>query len=267
MSRVVIPRACRLKIASSSWPRADGAWARSSARNSTSALGAPRSTPGQQCTIADRTNPRGIPRTSRRRYRAHATTSPPDHLRGPSGGDGVAIRSSRHRHAGLATRLAPALGTPGPAVGQVRPPLLRQRAGVAEHVEAVVAVGGEYVLLAGGVVPDLHAPEVVAAFVDERADLVQAVLAVREDPEPGRVVRQVDQLFVGVDRDLVDGQRPEAGGVRRILRLRYGEGVDLADRTRLALLTGDVGAEQPYVAPTVEHRPDRVVGGRRTRGW
>jgi hypothetical protein len=47
-------------------------------------------------------------------------------------------------------------------------------------------------------------PEVVAALVDERPDLLEAVVVVVGHPEPVCVVGEVGELLVGVEGDLVD---------------------------------------------------------------
>src|SRR5687768_14267210 len=98
-------------------------------------------------------------------------------------------------------------------------PDLRSRSGVAEDVQTEVAVGRQDVLLAVLVVPDLDAPEVVAAFVNERADLLDAVLAVLHDPETRVVVRDVGKAAGWIHRDFMDRQRPGSRRVGFILRL------------------------------------------------
>lgn len=53
---------------------------------------------------------------------------------------------------------------------------------------------------------DVDAPEVVAAFVDERSYFFDSVSSVLDDAETAGVVREVRQVFVWVDGHLVHAQ-------------------------------------------------------------
>jgi len=110
--------------------------------------------------------------------------------------------------------------------------------GVAEDVEAEVAVTGEDertlargragVAVSHGLVPDReHAPEVVAAHVDEAPDFGDPLAVESDYPESGVVVRDVAEVLpAGVGLDLVDGQDPEPAGEGRVKRLRNRVGAD-----------------------------------------
>src|SRR5215217_1682753 len=96
--------------------------------------------------------------------------------------------------------------------------------GVLEDVEAVVHVACGDVLLAVSL-EHLHAPEVVAALVDEVPDLGQLATLDLHYPEAASVVGEVDEIPTHVRRGgFVHRQVTGAGCMRRVVSLGDGVG-------------------------------------------
>src|SRR5918996_356395 len=119
-------------------------------------------------------------------------------------------------------------------------------------------------LFAPGEAVSLDAPEVVAVRVDEVPHLLDPAWSEPRDAEPGVVVGEEGDVLLRMSRHLVDRQRPEAAGERRIDPFRDGVVVDLLQAPGPQEMDGPPAVERGRRVDLLADGPDRgqVAPGR-----